>query len=109
MDTTETKALIKQVAQEAAEQAVSNALTRLGFDDASPIEVQKDMAALREMRGLIEDPEVQADLTHLRRWRRTMDAVQSRGVLTVITLLITGAAATFWLGFKNILRAGGAD
>lgn len=102
----QTKALITEVAREAAEQAVSNAFTRLGIDNSDPLAMQKDMGAVRRMRTLLNDPELQADLAHLRRWRKTMDSVQSKGLLVTISIIISGGLATLWLGFKDVLTGG---
>lgn len=99
----ETKIIVKEVADEAAKGAVDEALTRLGVDHSDPIEVQKDMAFLREVRQLIEDPETQKDLMHLRKWRKTMDSVQNKGVMTIVGILCTGLVAALILGLKEML------
>jgi len=98
-----THQLIKVMAHEAAEEAVRRTLTTLGIDATNPIEAQRDMAALRELRDLVEDPELQKDLLHLRRWRKTMDTVETKGILVMVSLLISGIAAAFWIGFKDVL------
>lgn len=97
----QTQALMREIANEAAVAAVAQTLTSLGVDQRHPISVQKDMAALRELRELIEDPETQADLMHLRKWRKTMERVQSKGILTLVGLLITGACAAVWIGLQT--------
>ena len=98
-----TKAVIREVAEEAANRAVARTLTSLGIDHENPIEVQRDLAALRELRGFIEDPEVQQDLMHLRRWRKAMESVQSKGLMTVAGLLVVGVCAMAVLGVKSWL------
>lgn len=75
----ETKALIEDVAQEAANKAVEGALTKLGVDHQNPIEMQQDFARLRE-------------------WRTSVDAIRRKGILTVVGVLVTGALAALWVG-----------
>lgn len=94
---------IKVLMQEVAEAAVAKAFTRLGLDPADPLTVQRDMAFLREVRLLIQDPETQKDLLHLRRWRKTIDNVQSRGILTFVAILVTGVAAAVWIGVQDLM------
>jgi hypothetical protein len=94
----ESRLMMQQVAEETAKKTVSETLTRLGVDHQHPIEIQKDFATLRELRVLIEDPEVQADLLHLRRWRVTMNAVESKGVLVGIGMAILGLGVLVYMG-----------
>lgn len=98
-----TQSLIEQTATAAAEKACHHLLTTMGIDTADPIEMQRDMAALGELRHQFADPEFQADMLHIRKWRTAMDAVQRKGMITLVGLLITGCAALVWLGLKNML------
>lgn len=91
---------LEALAASAAEKAVSSVLTSLGIDTKDPIKAQKDFAALREMRELVDDDEFQRDLAHLRSWRKATEDVRAKTFMAVIGLLITGAAAAFWLGIK---------
>lgn len=84
----------------AAEKAVSSVLTSLGIDTKDPIKAQRDFAALREMRELVDDDEFQRDLAHLRSWRKATEDVRAKTFMAVIGLLIAGAAAAFWIGIK---------
>ena len=88
------------LAASAAEKAVSSVLTSLGIDTKDPIKAQRDFAALREMRELVDDEEFQRDLAHLRRWRKATEDVRAKTLLAVVGLLVTGAAAAFWIGIK---------
>lgn len=99
----EDKVIMQQVASETAKKTVQETLLALGLDTDHPIEVQKDLATLREVRSLIEDPEWQADQLHLRKWRKTVNAVESKGIFAafkfvmigVFTLALIGAGVKF--------------
>lgn len=67
------------------EAAVGNALTRLGVDVNNPLDMQKDFQ-------------------HLRDWRTTVDMVQRKGVLVVVTMLISGLVAAVWIGMKAMIQ-----
>ena len=97
---TETKALMREIAEESADKAVRRTLTALGIDHENPIEVQKDLASLRELRVLTADEDFQRDMLHLRRWRKTMDAVESRGILAATGMVIIGGVALILTGVK---------
>lgn len=94
------KALVREIASEAASKAVRETLVTLGIDVKDPLEAQSDFAMLREMRDLIKDPELQKDLLHIRKWRLAMQGVENKGLLAVMVLLATGAVAFLLSGFK---------
>lgn len=71
--------------EETIKQTVHETLTELGIDHADPHEMQKDFA-------------------HLREARTTMEAVRSKGILTIIGFLVTGIVASVWLGIKAFLN-----
>ena len=96
----ETLALMKQIADDAAERAVKHTLLTLGLDYDNPIEVQRNMATLQEMHNLANDPEMQKDLLHLREWRRRMDSIQSKGLVAAIGFVCLGGAAIILYAFK---------
>jgi len=95
-----TKIVIEQTANSAAKNAVEGMLVSLGIDATDPIEVQKDMAYLREFRQFLGDPEVQADLLHMRKWRKTMEGVQRKSLVSVVGLIVVGTAALIWMGIQ---------
>ena len=103
----ELKQLMERVAEEAAHKTankvVREILVTLGIDSSDPIAIQKDMAALREMRGLIADKDFQSDMAHVRAWRESMEAAKSRGFLAIIALITTGAMGALWIGAKELL------
>lgn len=63
--------------------SVKQTLIQLGIASTDPIEMQKDML-------------------HLREWRKSMDSIKSKSVLTLITIAVTGSAAAFWIGIKDL-------
>jgi len=98
-----TRILMEKIADDAAQKAVGQTLLSLGINSEDPIEVQRDMAVLHEVRKLHEDKDFQKDLEHIRKWRTTMDAIQSKGVLTIVGILSAGTVAAVWIGFKQFL------
>ena len=67
------------------EEAVDNALTKMGIDTHDPIEMQRDFK-------------------HLRDWRIAVNSARSKGFLTILGLLTAGLAAAFWVGFKTLVQ-----
>ena len=99
----ETEALLIQVANAAARKAVSETFLTLGIDTHDPLETQRDMAALRELRDMVEDKEFQADLIHVRRWRKAMDSVEKRSVIAFLFFTFVGGLALTLFAFKQKL------
>ncbi len=99
----ETRALVNEVAEQAAHRAAREILVPLGIDLDNPLEVQKDLSVLRELRTVYKDPEFMRDMMHLRKWRKTMDRVQSKGIMSIMGLLGLGIMAAFLLGLKGSL------
>lgn len=100
----QTERVIRQVADQAARQAVTEVLTALGLDPKNPIEAQRDMATLRLMRDTIVDEDYQRDMLHLRRWRRAMDSVQDKSLTAAAGILTSGILAALYLGFTEFLK-----
>jgi hypothetical protein len=48
--------------------------------------------------------ELQADLIHLRKWRKSVEQAQSYTFKIVITTIVTGFLGALWLGFQSILH-----
>lgn len=94
------RAQMEALAETVASKIVEEMLVKLGIDHARPLEVQHDFQALREVRTLLTSKEFQADLSHLRKWRQTMEGGASKGVFTVVTMMISGIAALIVIGFK---------
>ncbi len=98
-----TKLIVREAATQAAEEAVRSSLIALGIDVDDPIEAQKDMAALRTLRELATDPEFQADMMHVREWRRAMDGVKKKSVAMACLLMAVGGAVFVVLALKGKL------
>ena len=61
------------------------------------------MATLREVSEVVQDAEFQRDLAHLRKWRMTMDSIQSKGFLTAVALGVAALATATWIGAKHLV------
>lgn len=64
--------------------AVTETLIKLGVDVSKPIDMQRDFQ-------------------HLREWRLATQTLQERGMLAIVTVLVAGAAAAMWVGFKGMI------
>lgn len=101
---THTDAEVQDIAERAAKAAVSEILLTLGIDTRNPLDAQKDFVVLREMRELMRDTEFQADLAHIRKWRKSVEAIQTKGLLTVVGLLVTGIVTLLVAGLKGWIK-----
>ena len=63
---------------------VKETLLSMGLDTKNPLELQRDFQALRD-------------------WRLSMNAIRSRGMLTLIGIIVSGMAAALWFGVKHAL------
>lgn len=91
----------------AVQEAIDHAMTRVGVDIENPQEMRADFVALREIRIFMTDRETQADLVHLRKWRKSLESMQSKGMLAAVGFLITGLLALAWAGVTSKLGFGG--
>lgn len=83
----EQDALTRAIAKEAAKQAVDELMTRLGIDNANPLDMQRDMQWLRDTRVGSEK-------------------IKEKGVLTLIGAAVLGGAAILWVGVKQTFNGG---
>lgn len=52
----------------------------------------------------VDDPiEIQKDFQHLREWRNTTESIKSKGLLTVMGILVSGMLAALWVGIKEFV------
>lgn len=52
----------------------------------------------------VDDPiEVQKDFQHLREWRNTTESIKTKGMLTLVGIVVSGLVAAAWMGFKALL------
>ena len=77
----EIKAIVERAASEAASRAVREILTALGLNVNDPFEVQ-------------------ADMQHLRAWRRSISTVKKQGLVTAVGILVAGFIALVIAEFK---------
>lgn len=95
---------VERIAASAAEKAVQEVLLRLGIDSTNVLEVQRDFAHVRNMRELFDSPEFEADLAHLRRWRKTVEGVGKQSLFTSMAVITTGFFGLLWLAFETYIR-----
>lgn len=67
--------------------------------------VLKAVATILTSFGIEEDDrkELQADFSHLRRWRKSVEQAQSLTFKMIVTALVTGFIGAVWLGVKAVL------
>lgn len=82
-----TKALINDVAEEAANKTVERTLTSFGVDVGNPLEVQADFRFIRAMR-------------------LTWSSAKSRSIFIAMALMITGFFSFFWAAVKSYVGLG---
>ena len=77
---------------------------RLHRNDVDAIALKAVATTLMSL-GINDDDrkELRADLDHLRRWRRSVEQVQSYTFKAVITVVVTGFVGAIWLGAKVML------
>lgn len=97
---------LRDIAEQAAKEAVRETLLTLGIDVSNPIAAQKDMMLLREVGKLVMDPEFRKDMEHIRTWRVAVQEVKTKGLVTLVGLLVTGVVGLIVAGFKGWLRIG---
>lgn len=91
---------VKGIAESAAREAVRETLLIVGLDVTEPLSAQRDFAVMREVGRLAMDPEFRKDIEHTRKWRKALEAIETKGVLTAIGMAVTGALGLLWLGLK---------
>lgn len=92
---------LEALIQDCARKAVADVLMLIGVDATNPIKAQATFASLREIADLYSDPEFRSDLTELRAWRKSMSSVKSKGVLTIVGLIVTGVGLLIWQAIVN--------
>ena len=77
---------------------------RLHYSDIDAI-VLRAMTIILTSFGIEEEDrrELRADFEHLRRWRKSVEQVQSYTFKAVITVIVTGFVGAVWLGVKAML------
>ena len=85
-----TKALINDVAEEAANKTVARTMTSFGMDTSNPLELQADFQFIRAMR-------------------RTWSSAKSRSIFVALGLMITGFFSFFWAAVKASIYGAGPN
>ena len=77
---------------------------RLRHSDIDAV-VLKTIATILTSFGIEEADrrELRADFQHLRRWRKSVEQVQSYTFKAVVTVIVTGFVGAVWLGAKVVL------
>jgi hypothetical protein len=75
---------VREIEQIVAE-TVRQTLIQLGISTVDPLEMQKDMQ-------------------HLREWRKSMESIKSKAMLTTLTVFLSGILAAIWLGFRALVK-----
>ena len=77
---------------------------RLHNSDVDEV-VLKTIATILTGFGIEEEDrvELRADLTHLRKWRRSVEQAQTYTFKTVVTAITVGFVGAVWLGVKAII------
>jgi hypothetical protein len=80
-------------------------MQRAEIEDAVSVAVRKEICGVLLSFGIEDDDkkELRADFMHLRRWRRSVEQVQSYTVRAVITAIVGGFIGAVWLGFKALM------
>lgn len=79
---------LKEIADEAAIRAVERTFLAMGINTSNA-------------DGLVD---FQADMAHLRKWRRAVEQAERVGWGVVITTLVTGTLGAIWLGLKDMIH-----
>jgi len=77
---------------------------RLHNSDVDEV-VLKTIATILTGFGIEEEDrvELRADLTHLRKWRRSVEQAQTYTFKTVVTAITVGFVGAVWLGVKAVI------
>lgn len=71
-------------------------------DELHAIVAEATRATLVQLGIDAEDPmEMQRDFQHLRQWRKAGEDLRSKGLLTLLAIVISGACGALWVGFKG--------
>ena len=80
--------MTKDEVEEIVRSTVAQTLFNLGLDSSAPdsiVELRKDMA-------------------HLRKWRNSVEQVQSTTFMVALGIVFTGMMGALWLGLKSMLH-----
>ena len=95
-----TPADVKAIAEATGRAIVRETLLAIGIDVDNPIEAQEDFAVMRAVGKLAMDPEFRKDIEHARKWRKALEQVETRGLLTAVAVIVAGAVGLIWAAVK---------
>lgn len=70
--------------RELISESVKQTLIQLGISSSNPIEMQ-------------------ADMKHLRDWRKSVESIRTKGMLTIVGIAVSGTLAALLIGIKQLL------
>jgi hypothetical protein len=95
-------ALLRDIAESAAEKAVAKTFVAMGLDPNEPLKAQRDFNFLRD---LVHDKELTADMVYLRRSRKRSEGILGKIIITAVGLGVVGALHALWQGLKVVVGA----
>lgn len=72
------------------QETVKETLISIGIDPREPIKTQQKMQTLHEISEMFKSQDFQADLTHLRKWRVSVNQISNVGIRTAVGIVVTG-------------------
>jgi len=97
-------ALLRDVAEAAAEKAVKSTFVALGLDPNDPINAQANFVFLRNLAAAGEDPDAQADAQWVRRTRKRSEGIVGKAVATAVGLAVLQTLYLIGSGLKSVLN-----
>lgn len=83
---------------------VREVLESMGFNVEDRLEMQRQMAAVRELTTMMSDENFKADLQHLRSWRLATEKAKTLSFSATLTMITAGILGALWLGIKELLK-----
>jgi hypothetical protein len=96
-------ALLKNIATEAADQAVRKWFMVMGLDVEDPIAAQDDFGMLREMTKKLKEDAFHQDLRWLRSARVRAEGITGKALIGAVGVAVLGAMQAMWVGLKSML------
>jgi hypothetical protein len=91
---------VKAIAEAAGRAIVRETLLAIGIDVDDPISAQRDFAVMRSVGQLAMDPEFRKDIEHARKWRKALEQVETKGMLTAVAVIVAGTLGLVWAAVK---------
>lgn len=98
-------ALLRDLAEAAAEKAVHKCMIAMGLDPGDPIKAQNDFGIMRHVGEKMRDPAFKADLDWARRARLRSEGIFGKIIITVAGLSAVGAMHAIWSGLKALVSS----